>query len=281
MTEKGRMKKQWIAGLLLSVAATAIAAQEVQTAVRSGSVSVDILASGASKSISYSDDQGRPIGKSAFLRAVTHGRQFSYKRDEAGESTSFTLLARDAKAKATSASTLKSAVHQDYKLKPGQAFPAFQLATVGGGSVDSASLLGRPTMVHFFFAECVLCFVENPVLNAYAQKHPEVRVLAVTRDDASTAATYAQQRQLAWPVAYAGQALLDALGVTVFPTMALVSADGRLLDIRVHGLMQRGDDSLSERDLDRWVRRTLSQQNSLADGLSADAAPATTAAPAG
>lgn len=259
------MKKQWIAGLLLSVAATAIAAQEVQTAVRSGNVSVDVLASGASKSISYSDDQGRPIAKSAFLRAVTHGRQFSYKRDEASESTAFTLLARDAKAKAASAPALKGALHQDYKLRPGQAFPAFQLATVGGGGIDNAALLGRPTVVHFFFAECVLCFVENPVLNAYAQKHPEVRVLAVTRDDASAAAAYAQQRQLAWPVAYAGQALLDALGVTTFPAMALVSADGRLLDIRIHGLMQRGGDSLSERDLDRWVQRTLSQQNSPAD----------------
>lgn len=275
------MKMQWIAGLLLSIVATAIAAQEVQTAARSGSVSVDVLASGASKSISYSDDQGRSISKSAFLRAVTRGHQFSYKRDEASESTAFTLLARDAKAKAMSAPALKGALHQDYKLKPGQAFPAFQLATVGGGGIDNAALLGRPTVVHFFFAECVLCFVDNPVLNAYAQKHPEVRVLAVTRDDASIAAAYAQQRQLAWPVAYAGQALLDALGVTVFPTMALVGTDGRLLDIRVPGLMQRSRDGLSERDLERWVRSTLSREPRSTSELSAVARSATTAAPAG
>jgi peroxiredoxin len=275
------MKMQWIAGLLLSVVATAIAAQQVQTAVRSGSVSVDVLASGASKSISYSDDQGRPIAKSAFLRAVMRGRQFSYKRNEASESTAFMLLAQDAKAKAMSAPALEGALRQDYKLKPGQAFPAFQLATADGGRVDNATLSGRPTVLHFFFAECVPCFVDVPVLNAYAQKHPEIRVLAVTRDDASTAASYVRQRHLAWPVAHAGQSLLDALGVTVFPAMALLSADGRLLDIRVSGLLQRGGGSLSERDLDRWVRGALSQQDSPAGGLSADAAPATTAAPAG
>lgn len=274
------MKMLWIAGLLLSVATTAIAAQQVQAAARSGSVSVDVLASGASKSISYSDDQGRPIGKSVFLRAVTHGRQFSYKRDEARESTAFMLLAPDVDVRKGSASALGNPLHKDYKLKPGQAFPTFRLDTVGGGSIDNASLSGQPTVVHFFFAQCVLCFVDNPALNAYARKHPEVRVLAVTRDDASTAATYAQQRGLAWPVAYSGQELLDALGMTVFPSMALVSADGRLLDIRIHGQLQRVGGSLSEQSLDRWVRSTLSRQDSPAGGFSAAAAPATTVTPA-
>lgn len=275
------MKMLWITGLLLSVAATAIAAQQVQTAARLGSVSVDVLASGASKSISYSDDQGHAISKRAFLDAVTHGRQFSYKRDEARESTAFMLLAPEVDVRKGSASALGNPLRQDYKLKPGQVLPAFRLDTLDGGSVDNAALSGRPTVVHFFFAQCVPCFVDNPALDAYARKHPEVRVLAVTRDDASTAAPYAQQRGLAWPVAYSGQQLLDALGVTVFPSMALVSADGRLLDIRIHGQLQRAGGSLSEQDLDRWVRGVLLRQDSLADELSASAAAATTAAPAG
>jgi len=248
------MKMQWIGALLLAIASVAVAAQDVQVAHRQGSVSVDALAIGAAKSISYNDDKGRPISKRIFLDAVTHGRQFTYKRDEAHESTAFTLFAPGAKV------VRESPLQQDYKIKAGQAFPAFRLATVGGGSVDDASLRGRPTVLHFFFAGCVLCFGDNPALNAYAQKHPEVRVLAVTHDDAQAATTYVQQRQLAWPVAYAGQGLFDTLGVTAFPTMALVGADGSLLDIRLVGSMQAAGGSLSERDLDRWVRQTLLRQ---------------------
>ena len=97
----------------------------------------------------------------------------------------------------------------------------------------------------------------------------------MTSDDAHDASAYAEQHALAWPVAYAGQMVFDALGVKVFPALALVSADGRLLDPGVSGKIAGRDGRVSEADLERWVREGLSGRSP----VSANAVPATTATP--
>ena len=223
---------------------------------------VRMMSVGADKTVTFSDDKGRSISEAAFLDGVKAGRTFSYKRDSAAQATAFTLQA----AKAGPSTPNKGAVALEhtlkvaYRIKPGQALPAFHLATVGGGSVDNAALRGKPALINFFFADCVGCIAETPALNAYAKAHPEVRVLAVTFDKAGDAAAYVKQHRFAWPVAYGGQAWLDTLGVSTYPALALVGADGRLLDIRISGTIQSGGDAITAADLNRWVAGTLAKQ---------------------
>lgn len=223
---------------------------------------VGMMSVGANKTITFSDDKGQTISEMAFLDGVKAGRAFSYKRNVAAQSTAFTLEAKKAASDAPNkgAAALEHTLNVSYKVKPGQALPAFHLATVGGGSVDNAALRGKPALINFFFADCVGCIAETPALNAYAKAHPEVRVLAVTFDKASDAADYVKQQQFAWPVAYGGQSWFDTLGVSTYPALALVGADGRLLDIRISGTIQSGGDTISAKDLNRWVAGTLAKQ---------------------
>lgn len=275
------MKMQWGGLALLAMSTVLMATQDVKVeATRvSGSLSVDILATGAAKTITYCDGNGKPISKQAFLAAIQRGGKFIYKRDEARASTVFTLTSPDAHSNPEVAVALNNSLHEKYRVSHGQKFPDFTLATLDGDIVSAASSNGRPTLIQFFFANCTSCFVDNPALNAFARTHPDVRVLAMTSDDAQDASAYAEQHALAWPVAYAGQKVFDALGVKVFPALALVSADGRLLDLRVSGRIAGRDGRVSEEDLERWVREGLSGQGDGRSPVSANAVPAKTATP--
>lgn len=253
-------KRKLLCGIGLAMTAlpllAAQAAPKLQPADLSGLVTM--LSAGASKTIDFRDEHGRPISEAAFLQGVSQGHSFLHKRDEAARSTTFTLGAVETATLDKAQLERKLGVH--YKVKPGQPLPAFDLATVGGGRVGKASLSGHPALINFFFADCVGCIAETPALNAYAKAHPDMRVLAVTFDDGAAAATYVKQRHFAWPVAYGGQHWLDALGVSAFPALALVGADGRLLDIRISGSIQSGGDAITASDLQRWVAGTLAKQ---------------------
>ncbi|HET6586453.1 MAG TPA: TlpA disulfide reductase family protein [Oleiagrimonas sp.] len=155
----------------------------------------------------------------------------------------FVLVSDPIQAKSTAAST--STRHSVLKLlvpgtsvgggiiialKPnidmGKPLPRFSLPLVSGGKTNPASIKGATTLVDFFFSGCAGCIEELPALNAYAASHPHMHFLAITYDDANTAKIFVNKRHFAWPVAYNGQAYLDQLKVSVYPTLLLLDANG-------------------------------------------------------
>ena len=168
--------------------------------------------------VQYHDEKGRALSFDAFFALVTKGRSFGYEH-EGRVSADFRL---DPVKTAPPKSQVAPA------LKAGEPFPAFALKTTSGLPVSTLALRGRLTLVNFFFADCVPCIAEIPALNAYTRHHPEVKVLAVTFDDAAIAKKFAAQRKLQWPILVDGMGLIQAAGVTGFPTFILVGPDGKV-----------------------------------------------------
>jgi thiol-disulfide isomerase/thioredoxin len=113
---------------------------------------------------------------------------------------------------------------------PGTAhFPALDATTLDGHRVRNADLATRPTLVSFFFAACVPCIREAPVLNAFAARHPEINVLAMTPDPPEVARKFVAQRGFRWPVIASADAYVQSLHVRGYPTWLLVAPDGRIL----------------------------------------------------
>lgn len=207
----------------------------------------------------YRSANGKLIDASTFAKAMQGGGSFTPAIDP---------------VKKVITLTLKSATSTDNGLAihVGQPFPDFHLPTVDDKGASAGKLAGKPTLVDFFFADCVGCIEELPALNAYAKKHPEVNFLAVTFDDAKVAKDFVRQRHFEWPVAYDGKPLITKLGVTNFPTMLLLDAHGNLLAShsgsipaesihRGHGPVTQPSDAQftqSQLDwLDRWVAKAV------------------------
>jgi thiol-disulfide isomerase/thioredoxin len=139
---------------------------------------------------------------------------------------------------------------------PGSAgrLPALDAVTLDGHRVRNADLADRPTLVSFFFAACVPCIREAPVLNAFAARHPEIHVLAVTPDPPDVARGFVTARRFTWPVVAGAREFIAAAHVRGYPTWLLVSRDGRIL-ARDTGLDEAAlrEPAIALAELERWV----------------------------
>jgi peroxiredoxin len=132
--------------------------------------------------------------------------------------------------------------------------PAFDLTELDGNTIRNTDLLGRYTLINFFFNDCAPCNVEVPVLNAFAATHPEVKVLAMTLDAADVAKKFLDRRQLVWPIAVDAKALINTLGINTYPTLAVVDPRGRIVASQTGGVARgSGQDDLHS--LEAWFAK--------------------------
>lgn len=210
---------------------------------------------------------GRSITLQAFVAGAPRHQRYTVHIDKAAGTATLTLLPLGAAPPGSHptadfagiAQAPAPSVSQAVIPAPGSMFPAFTLPRLGRGTLDSARLKGHPYVVDFFFADCIGCIAELPELNAFHRQHPAWRVLAITFDDAKTAATFVQQRHFNWPVAYDGKAFDHRVGLQVYPTMVVVGADGKVLATRVGA--QSGTSAAS---LQQWVADSVATAHATA-----------------
>ena len=62
--------------------------------------------------------------------------------------------------------------------------PSFKLKQINGSEFDSKSLIGKPTLINFWFTSCAPCLEEIPLLNQIKESHSqEVNFVAITFED--------------------------------------------------------------------------------------------------
>ncbi|WP_430391544.1 TlpA family protein disulfide reductase [Dyella sp. 20L07] len=196
---------------------------------------------GASPNVCYLDAAGKPLSYDAFAQQLGDGKNYSSTRDtQAG--TAVLRIAGSAPG------------HRGVRLAfgRGDAFPPFELPAIQGGTQRLSAFHGRYTLVSFFFAECGPCIAEVPALNAYARAHGDMNFVAITYEDASTARQFATQRGFTWPILHDGQALIDVLGISTYPTLMLIDPEGHLAGTAI-GMTLRQDDAQRQADLERWI----------------------------
>lgn len=214
-----------------------------------------MLVHGVHYKVVFHDEHGNMISQTAFAAGAARHQRYTTKLDKQNDTAILTLLPigeSKAGAQSTSIWKLQSPMNMEPTPKPGSHLAQFDMPMVRGGRIDNAKLKGRPYVVDFFFADCIGCIAELPVLNKYHAQYPKQLVIAVTFDDAQTAAGFVKQRHFTWPVAYNGKAFTDKLGLKVYPTMIVVSADGKVLATRIGA-----DDNLSARGLEHWVTASI------------------------
>lgn len=200
---------------------------------------------GATAQVRYLDANGKPLDYASFARQMHDGRRhYSITRDtRAGMAV---LRVRPAGARAGEPGR--------FAFGRGDLFPPFELPSLRGSLRRLSDLGGRYTLVSFFFAECAPCMAEVPTLNAYARLHGDMNFVAITYEDAATAGQFVHAHDLSWPVLYHAQALIDTLGVGIYPTLMLLDPAGRVAGAAVGTSMQ---DTPAKRlaDLDSWIEQ--------------------------
>lgn len=204
---------------------------------------VATLALGAAPDVHYFDANGKPLAYAAFAQQMGQGRSYSVTADRKANAAMLRL-----RPPGTTTGTGR------FSFGRGSAFPPFELPATSGDTLRLSDLRGRYTLVSFFFAECAPCVAEVPTLNAFARANGDMRFLAVTYEDVDTAKAFVHDKSFQWPVLHDGQALIDTLGVNVYPTLILIDPTGHVAGAAVGMSMRDGQDKQLA-DLTGWVQQ--------------------------
>lgn len=131
--------------------------------------------------------------------------------------------------------------------------PPFDLRDVEGRRVTSAGLRGRPTLINFYFANCIPCILEVKPLNRYAASRPDMNFLAVTFDEPAEARAFIARFGFRWRVVPGARDFIDRMRVKQYPLMALFDARGRLLGTQRGGAKDELEAAAVLPRLKRWV----------------------------
>jgi peroxiredoxin len=119
-------------------------------------------------------------------------------------------------------------------LEPGSPFPAIELRDAKG---RPASLPSVETLYGFFKTTCPTSALAWPYLDQIRKlgEGGDLRVLAVSQDDAETTARFYREHGVAIPTLYDAEPwrASETLGLTSVPTFLLVDASGVLRDSAV------------------------------------------------
>jgi len=131
--------------------------------------------------------------------------------------------------------------------------PPFEMRDLAGKRVTSAALKGKPTLINFYFAQCVPCILEVGPINGYAAEHPEMNFLAVTFDEPQMARAFVDRYKFRWRVVPDARDFIDRMKVKQYPMMALFDSRGRLLGTRRGGARDELEAANVAPQLARWV----------------------------
>lgn len=132
--------------------------------------------------------------------------------------------------------------------------PAFTFKNLQGKNVSLSDFKGKWVVLDFWGSWCPWCIKGFPALkDAYAKYKGKLEVIGIDcRDPEDAWRAAVKKYDLPWVNVYNNQedgALLSAYGVEGFPTKAIVSPDGKLVDITV------GEDPSFFQKLSRFIEQ--------------------------
>ena len=146
-------------------------ADAASTAAISESDFLSSMAVEGVKTVSYNDENGKPISFDQFIAATMSGQSFQKTFDTQGSMAMFSISPKGS-------DRARSATSSKYRLKVPLAAsaPAIDARDLDG-MLHSLSDGTKYTLLSFFFADCVPCIQEVPEINGLPLKRQNLKVL--------------------------------------------------------------------------------------------------------
>lgn len=108
--------------------------------------------------------------------------------------------------------------------------PPFALRNLDGTTTRSSDFEGKTILLHFWATWCGVCRTEIPTLKAVHEglDDDEVFVSIVASSDVDEVRAFVEENELPYPVLFADRDVLNAYGISAFPTNYVVDSAGKI-----------------------------------------------------
>lgn len=124
----------------------------------------------------------------------------------------------------------------------GAQMPELTVTTAQGETLLLSDLLEqkKAVVLNFWFADCIWCIREFPVMEASYQKYrQDVEIVALSPYDApEEIVAFQQEHSLSFPMAACSRDLTIAFGIGSYPTSVVIDRDGRICLIHTGAITQ-------------------------------------------
>jgi cytochrome c biogenesis protein CcmG/thiol:disulfide interchange protein DsbE len=139
-----------------------------------------------------------------------------------------------------SASSAASAIPPAAAFHVGQPAPPLVVPKVGGGTIDLASLHGKPVWVNFMATWCPPCQDEFPLMNGFAARYANTGLVVIAVDvqeDEGAVASFAKRFGATFPLGLdADRKAAQAWGAIALPVHFWIDAAGIVRDGALRGI---------------------------------------------
>lgn len=114
----------------------------------------------------------------------------------------------------------------------GNVFPLGSLKTMEGKKLHIDSLIGKPTLLTFWFINCPPCVEEIPILNRIAQSFKDsVHFVGITFDPAANVKRFLKKHPLHYTHIANARPFINELGINGFPLNIFLDKEGKVVQI--------------------------------------------------
>lgn len=141
--------------------------------------------------------------------------------------------------------------------------PEFNLMDLSGKSFRSSQLIGKPTLINFWFIGCSGCIAEMPQLDKLREKYGDrVNFIAISLDPRDNVISFLQKKPFGYFHLVSGFKYADALKISAFPVNLFLDKNGYIQVIKgllrpiskISGSSMISDNLEFDRILDRLTK---------------------------
>lgn len=108
-------------------------------------------------------------------------------------------------------------------------FPKFNLKTLSGEDFSSGQLIGKPTLINFWFTSCAPCIDEIPVLNQIAEKYRnDFNFISITFEEEQDVGEFLKKHTYDFKHLVDAEEFIKSLGINSYPMNVFLDRSGVL-----------------------------------------------------
>ncbi len=122
-------------------------------------------------------------------------------------------------------------IFKNSTLKVGTSFPLYKLTDINGNVFDLKKIIGKPTIINFWFTTCTPCVAEIPILNDLKNEFKDsVNYISITFESKEKIDEFLDSIEFNYEIIVNAKEFIHSLGISSYPRNIFIDKNGIIIN---------------------------------------------------